>query len=556
MITIIGSLPPGRYPETGDLPRHFLEGRPDLFPAFYPHPAGTPADLLQGAAVRRDALLAGEEAAPREELARILFEQNRQFGAESETAEAIHRLARPGTMAVVTGQQAGFLGGPLYTFYKALGAIRAARQLSENGVDAVPVFWIAADDHDFEEVRPFTFLTARGLEIESIRIPGNEQEDGRPISARGTGDWAEIAGILRERYQGAREPLEPYLDAYGESDSLAEGFGRVMARLFSRYGLILVNPAHRELKALTRPLLGRFLHRLSSLEHALVKREDTLGNRGYPLQVPPRPGRTGLFLLDDQGRRRAVLRQGPDRDFASFTLGGLQGPPLAANRLASLAEEEPWRLSGSALTRCLFQDYLFPTAAYVGGPGEVAYLAQSSALYPLLGMTAPPVVHRPSFTIIESGMERFLEKQGIEPGAAVLRPEELRPRLLRETADAGLLKSVEQARHRLGLLLDDLEDALTPLDPTLSGPVGRVRGGGLKGLDKVEKKVQAALQRREKNTFDALERTLNTLRPRGKPQERTLSGLDFIFRRGSELLDDLLETEEPSSGTHLIVAYR
>jgi len=556
MITTIGRLPPGRFPSTGDLARHFLEGRPDLFPDFYPHPAGTLSDLLEGAAARRDSLLAGEEAAPRDELARILAEQNRQLGAGDETADAIGRLARPGTMAVVTGQQAGFLGGPLYTFYKALGAIRAARQLSENGVDAVPVFWIAADDHDFEEIRPFTFLSARGLEIESIRLPGDEQEDGRPISARGPGDWAEIAGILRERYQHAREPLEPFLDAYSESDSLAEGFGRVMTRLFSRYGLILVNPAHRELKALTRPLLGRYLTRLTSLEQALLQRENALGNRGYPLQVTPRPGRTGLFLLDDTGRRRAVLRQGPDTDPASFALGGLQGPPLEAQRLAGLAREEPWRLSGSALTRCLFQDYLFPTAAYVGGPGEVAYLAQSSALYPVLGMTAPPVIHRPSFTIIEPGAERFLEKQGIEPDAAVLRPEELRPRLLRETADAGLLKSVEQARHQLGLLLDDLEDALTPLDPTLSGPVGRVRGGGLKGLDKVEKKVQAALQRREKNTFEALERTLNVLRPRGKPQERTLSGLDFIFRRGSELLDDLLETEEPRAGTHLIVGCR
>ncbi len=554
MITTIASLAPGRFPETADLARHFLEGRPDLFPALYPYPAGTPVELRDAATARRRALEAGQITAPREELARILGEQNRRFGAGNETADALDRLARPGTMAVVTGQQAGLLGGPLYTFYKALGAIRAARQLCEDGVEAVPVFWIAADDHDFEEVRPFTYLDGGGSEIATVRIPGDEAEAGQPVSARGAGDWAEAAGILRDRFQVAKEPLEPFLEDYEQSGSLAEGFGRVMSRLFSRHGLILADPSQREIKALTRPLLGRFLQRLHPLEKALREREETLESRGYPLQVPPRQGRTGLFLLDDQGRRKAVLHQGQG-ETTSFVLGGLQGPTIDIKRLEELAGEEPWRFSGSALTRCLFQDYLFPTAAYVGGPGEVAYLAQSSALHQVLGMTAPAVVHRPSFTILEPAAERFLEKHGVDPAAALLRPEELRPLLL-QTADPGLLESVTTARHRLGLLLDDLENALTPLDPTLSGPVGRVRGGGLKGLDKVEKKVQAALQRKERATFDALERTLNNLRPRGKPQERALAGLPFVLRWGVGLLDDLLEATEPCSAAHQLVVCR
>lgn len=554
MITTIGSLPPGRYPEIGDLPRHFLEGRPDLFPDFYPHAANGPADLIKVAADRRTALANGEAAAPREELSRILIEQNRSFGSGAETLEAIGRLSNPGVMAVVTGQQAGFLGGPLFTIYKALGAIRSANLLRENGVEAVPVFWIASDDHDFREVQPFTFTRGSRGELEEVRLPGDEAEAGRPVADRGTGQWAEMAATIRELFQGVPEPVEPFLDAYDGVDNLALGFGRVMARLFGRHGLILVNPAHRELKALTSPLVKHYLQRLPSLEQALVNREDELGRRGYPLQVAHRPGRTGLFLLDDQGRRKAILHREPDGTGAGFVLGGREGPPLEASRLALLAEEEPWRFSGSALTRCLFQDYLFPTAAYIGGPGEVSYLAQSSALYPVMGMTAPLVVHRPSFTLVEQGVGRFLGKQGIEPAAAVLRPEELRPRLLGETADAGLLKAVEQARHRMGLLLDDLDDALTPLDPTLSGPVGRVRGGGLKGLDKVEKKVRAALQRRDKATFESLDKTLNSLRPRGNPQERVLSGLPFICRQGLGLLDDLLELVEPCSGTHRIVA--
>ncbi len=216
-------------------------------------------------------------------------------------------------MAVVTGQQAGFLGGPLYTFYKALGAIRAARQLSEYGVEAVAVFWIAADDHDFEEVRPFTYLTAGG-EIETVRLPGDEAEAGRPISSRGTGNWAETAQILRERFQGDGEPVEPFLEAYSDSEtSLATGFGRVMARLFGRYGLILADPSATGNQGPDRSVAGRFLQRLLPLEQALCKREEMLESRGYSLQVPPRQGRTGLFLLDDEGRRRGHSAPGAGR---------------------------------------------------------------------------------------------------------------------------------------------------------------------------------------------------------------------------------------------------
>jgi len=556
MITIIDKLSPGRYPAIGDLARHFLEGRPDLFPDLWPHAAGGPEQLIEAARKRQASLEQGEPAAPRQELARILTEQNQRLGSGPATTEAITRLAAPGAMAVVTGQQAGFLGGPLYTFYKALGAIRAAERLRQAGIEAVAVFWIAADDHDFAEVRPFTWLSPENGALETVELPGVPAQDGCPVSAREPGDLAEVAAaILKSSFTDAREPLAPYLETYGEGVSLSESFGRIMARLFGRYGLIMVDPTPREMKQLAAPLLETFLGRLEPLGQALAGREQELASRGYQLQVPPRPGRTGLFLLDDQGRRRAVLHREPGGTGDAFILGGGE-ESLTLDGLKKLAAEEPWRWSGSALTRCLFQDYLFPTAAYVGGPGEVAYLAQSSALYPVLGMSAPAVIHRPSFTIIEPAAERFLQRYDLDPAAAVLRPEEMRPRLLKEAADPGLLESLEQARHRLGQLLDDLEARLRPLDPGLSGPVGKVRGGGFTGLDRVEKKVRAAIYRKERTTFDGLERTLNLLHPRGKPQERILAGLPFVCRRGTELLDSLLEATEPCSAAHLIVACR
>lgn len=554
MIETIATLAPGRYPPAGDLARHFLEGKPELFPALYPHDAGSPAGLARTAGARSRALSAGEPAAPRGELARILTGQNRGFGAGEETAASIARLARPGTVAVVTGQQAGFLGGPLFTFYKALGAIAAARRLTADGIEAVPVFWIAADDHDFREVAPFTLTGGEGGGLETIRLSGNDDEDGMPVGRRRPGPgWEETAAGLLERLGETPTPPAPFLEAYDRSTGMAESFGRLLAALFGRFGLVLADPADRALKQLSAPLLPRFIERLDPLEAALHEREGRLETLGYPLQVSPREGRTGLFLIDDDGRRKALLRRRPgatDR----FLVGGAKGPLLERARLESLAADEPWRFSGSALTRCLFQDYLFPTAAYVGGPGEVAYLAQSAALYPVLEMSAPAVIHRPSFTLFDQGALRFLERHGFDPEMALTRPDELHALLLRKAAGPDLNTALEKARHGMGLLLDELEDAITPLDPSLSGAVGRVRGGGFKGLDKVEKKVRSALRNREQTTFKALERTLNGICPNGKPQERVHSGLPWICRHGSELLDGLLAVTEPCSGAHQLVA--
>lgn len=554
MIETIATLAPGRYPPAGELARHFLEGKAELFPALYAHEAGSPGGLARAADARHRALTGGEPAAPRDELARILGDQNRRFGAGTETAGAVERLARAGTMAVVTGQQAGFLGGPLFTLYKALGAVAAARRLTADGIEAVPVFWIAADDHDFREVAPFTLTGGKGGGLETVTLPGNDDEDGQPVAGRRPGPgWEETARGLGELVGETPLPLAPFLEAYGRATGLAESFGRVMAMLFGRFGLVLVDPSDRAMKRLAAPLLSRFIERLDPLEAALHEREEQLEAMGYPLQVPPRDGRTGLFLLDGEGRRKALLRERPGAT-EGFLVGGPQGPVLERARLDALAADEPWRFSGSALTRCLFQDYLFPTAAYVGGPGEVAYLAQSMALYPVLGLSAPAVVHRPSFTLFDRGTLRFLERHEFAPEMAVTRPDELHAALLEEAAGPELKDALEKARHKMGRLLDELEEAITPLEPSLSGAVGRVRGGGFKGLDKVEKKVRSALRNREQNTFKALERMLDVVGPNGKPQERTHSGLPWVCRHGSELLDGLLAVTEPCSGGHRLVA--
>jgi uncharacterized protein YllA (UPF0747 family) len=226
---------------------------------------------------------------------------------------------------------------------------------------------------------------------------------------------------------------------------------------------------------------------------------------------------------------------------------------LTAGRLAEIARDEPWRLSPGVLARPLFQDHLFPTAAYVAGPAEVAYLAQSSALYPLFGATAPLVIHRPTLTLLEPAAARFLEKQGLPPSRLLLDAPGLRRELAEELSPAGARQTLERARGSLEEALVLLEHEAARVDPTLARPAAKAREGSLGSLDKLRGKLQTAIERREAEVFGALDRALAHLLPGGQPQERELSGLPFLLRCGPGLLEELLAIVEPFSGEHLVV---
>jgi bacillithiol biosynthesis cysteine-adding enzyme BshC len=495
-----------------------------------------------------DAILAHPR--PRAAVATILARQNAGLGAPPAALANAARLGEAGALAVLTGQQVGLFGGPLYTLYKALTAVRlAARLAAELGAPVVPVFWMAAEDHDLAEIDHAGILDASDR-AQTIRVPLAPQ-GGAVLPAN-----LRLDGAVQEAHAGLAAGLPPtaFRDealaalaaAYAPGRTWAEAFGRWLAALVGRHGLVLVDPSDPEVKRLWAPLFAREVADAPRSSARLGEATAALRALGHHGPIGARADGLNLFLLDGQ---RSALRLGP---------GGVevkgQAAPLARAELLALARQAPERLSPNVALRPVAQDSLFPTLAYVGGPAEVAYFAQLGGVYAHFGIPMPLVVPREGLTLLEGKVERLLGRHGLTLPDALADVEGLLGRLVARHLPPELTTALAEGRGAVEAAFARIEPLVRQADPTLE-PTARQALGHVKGqLDLLEKKVRQALKRRSDELRGQAERLHAHCFPFGMLQERGLSPIAFLARYGPGLLDALLATIEGAGWDHRVVS--
>ena len=362
-------LPFGRVPGQSRLFLEYLKD-PTRLRRFYPEAVRFHHELSD-----RRARVLDNYATDRTALCEALAGMNASWGAGAETLENVRRLRSDESVAVVTGQQVGLFTGPLYTLYKALSAVKLAACLTARGTEAVPVFWMASEDHDWEEVREAQLLACDGR-LASVSIPDALHRDG--------GQVGEV--VLDETVEDAAKRLFDLLpsseflpdverllrDCYHSGRTLAEGFARMLSALTSRYGLVLLDPTDARIKRLAAPLYSEAARKGAEIAAATDARSRELEAEGYHAQVHTSADAFPLFLIDD-GARRALTRADSGRYRAKGT-----EHEWTSEELAALALSEPERFSPNVTLRAVVQDYLLPTVAYFGGAAEVAYFAQTA----------------------------------------------------------------------------------------------------------------------------------------------------------------------------------
>jgi bacillithiol biosynthesis cysteine-adding enzyme BshC len=531
------------------------------FGALQQPPSSLFRDYLRGAAtiapfyagvgfgIERLAEAAARSAAQprrRAELASALAAQQQAREARR-AAEQARRLAEPESAAVVSGQQAVLFGGPLYVLYKALAAVKLAALLeAERGTPVVPVFWVASDDHDFAEVRQTTVLDDAGR-LRTLRYAPREEPVGQPAS-RIVLD--ETLGELLDELAGALPPslhreaaIERVRGAYRPGETVAGAFARLLSSLLPE--LVVLDPSDAALKALMRPVLERELREGSPTSRLAAEAAPRLLEAGYHQQVPVRDGFLNLFVQMDGERRALALREGRLE---------VRGTPrrLELDETLRLVAEEPERFSPGVLLRPLAQDLLLPTAAYVGGPAEIAYHAQIGPAYAHFGIARPVLVPRPSLTLVEPAQARALEAEGL--GLADLEgdPELLLGRWARE-AYPEVETAFARARQAITRELEDVEERLGALDPTLRAAADAARGRALHQLDTLHEKATRALKKRDQTRAERLRRTRDALFPGGALQERGLGLVGPLARHGPALVDVVREAMDPWASGHQVV---
>jgi bacillithiol synthase len=522
------SIPFRRLPHQPKLFVRFLDDFPSVA-NFYQHPPTFEA-------VTQAAKSLDFPAERRKEVVSALREINAKLGASDATKHNLQRLEE-GAAVIVSGQQVGLFGGPAYAFYKALSAIRIAEELSESGIPAVPVFWMATEDHDLEEVRHTTFFKGGKLTRLELAV---EKPPGRPVGRVKLG--AAIDEVAKNSAEllagpGSATVAQFLQESYQADDTYGSAFGKLFARVFAADGLILLDPLDARLHRIAAPVYRKALEDRDVLNERLLQRGKELEGAGFDPQVKVGATSTLLFHIKDGVRQPIVAAAA-----ANASIGFKSGETTWTRAEAlQLVDREPESFSPNALLRPVVQDYLLPTAAFSAGSSEISYLAQSEVIYRHILGRAPVILPRADFTVLDAKADKLLQKyrlciENIWPG-----PQELRRQMEAVSLPKQLAEGFDQKKTLIESTLTELGEDVQKLDATLAGAVTTAREKMTFQLEKLREKTGRALDERAGIIGEHMEFLENLLYPNKTLQSRTLCFLPFLAQWGPGGLKELRE---------------
>ncbi len=539
-------LPFSQIPHTTRLFTDFLEYAPPIQP-FYPRPPHFREWLKdEGTRISYD-------ASRRQRVTAILERQNKSqnhsWQASPKTLANLDRL-RDGAFAIVTGQQVGLFGGPMFAIYKALTAVKLAEEATAAGVDAVPVFWLATYDHDLAEVNHVALPGAEGV-LQTLTTP-SQGIPGAPVSAVRLGD--EIVPVLDQAAAllGDTEATNLLRETYRPDETLGTAFAKLFARLFADWGVIVLDASDPELHRIAAPIYTAATERVAELSGALIARGAALESAGYHQQVKVTASSVLLFTLHN-GARTAIHHRSENGNDA-FVIGNeASAEKVSRAELLDRIKSAPEQFSPNVLLRPIVEDYLLPTLAYTGGAAETAYFGQAGAVYQLLLGRVTPIIPRFSATIVEPKAQRLLERYGLGVTDTFNGFEPLRQLLASRSLPADLQAAFDSAKKSFDSHLSTIKDKLATLDRTL---VDAAETSISKMQHQIEKLyAQAARAEAQKGALVArhAEVLSQTLYPEKGLQERAIGGIYYVARYGREFLQQLYNTIRTDCPDHQIL---
>jgi len=482
----------------------------------------------------------------RQRVADILERQNRAFGSSSKTHANISRF-RNGACAAVTGQQVGLFGGPTFSLYKALTAVRLAEQAQAAGVDCVPIFWLATEDHDFEEVNhTFLFGPEGGLEI--VEVSSSGPKDAPVGTVRFSAEIEKVVEVAANLL-GAGELADILRETYRPGETLGSAFAKLFARLFGEWGVILLDAGDPEIDAIAEPLYRSAIERASELDEKLLERGKELESAGYHQQVKVTESTTLLFMFRD-GVRVPVHRHGNGDGETQFKVGEEK---LSRSKLLEKIASDPQNFSANVLLRPVVQDYVLPTLVYTGGSAEVAYFAQVAVVYQELLGHVTPIVPRFSATIIEAKSQRLMERYGLSIPDLFRAPDALRELLAARALPPDLQEAFDQAKSAIENSLSAIRASLERLDATLVDAAKNTEEKVSYQLGQLQARAARAELRQTEVLARHAEFLNNALYPSKALQERELAGVAFLARHQLNLLRDLYSLIHTDCLDHQVV---
>lgn len=467
-------------------------------------------------------------------LCQVLEEQNKAFGSSARTIDNIRLLQNPATFAVVTGQQVGLFGGPMYTVFKTITTIKMAERLKAKmpQFDFVPVFWIEGEDHDFPEMNHVSVLDAESKVVKIEYLPGGQMPE------RNLGPVGELVfeGVLDQTFASMSASLQkseftdPLLEllkkSYTAGRTFNQSFASWMNVLFEDYGLIFISSHDPRLKRLLSPMFIKEVTTFPQSSQIVIARSAELEVK-YHAQIKAKS--LNLFLLHKGGR---FLIEPREHDFS------LKGTRhfISKEELLRIATETPELLSPNVVLRPIAQDTLLPTVTYIAGPSEIAYHAQLMGVYEYFDVPQPVVYPRASGSFMEERVERTMEKYNMDLPALFEDLNSLTMRVLDQIAEVKLDSLFGTATKTVHDALSELKFGLREVDPTLLGALDSAKSKIDINIGVLKEKAIAAQKRRNETAVRQIERAVGTLLPNGNLQEREINVVYYMNKYGPDLV--------------------
>jgi bacillithiol biosynthesis cysteine-adding enzyme BshC len=486
----------------------------------------------------------------REELSNIIARQYAGKKTSIKTEKNISLLKNKKTLAVVTGQQLGILGGPMYTIYKIITAIKLSKHLTERYEDFnfVPVFWLEGDDHDFDEVTGVNLLNDAN-EFVTIKYKDNAAEDVN----RGSIGFLKLQGTIHgfiaqldEALRGSdfkSEIMENIKSFYSEGKTFKEAFFDLLRWLFDQYGLVIFDPQDKNVKKLLAPVFQKEISGFREHTAKLVNISATLEEL-YHAQVKVRP--VNLFYNYEDGR--FLIEPVEDE----FRLRGKR-KKFTFEELNSLIESEPEKFSSNVLLRPICQDYLLPTAFYIGGPSEIAYFAQVMPLYDIYKIKAPVIYPRSSASIVERNISSVLEKFGLKINEIFADPEKIKDKVIAKLTEESLEEVFSKASYEVELIYDKLQEKLFEIDKTMSEAGNKYKQNSLNSLSQLKVKAIEAQKKKYEISLRQIDKITMNLYPNKNLQEREINFIYYANRYGPDVINSIYEELEINTFEHQII---
>jgi bacillithiol synthase len=526
-------IPFSSIPHTTKLFSDFLSYAPEVR-RFFPHPPDSTRVASLAASVPHGTKI---HAA----VADALEKQNRNWGASAATLRNIQRL-REGAHAVVTGQQVGLFGGPLLSLFKVASVLALAKQVQTAGIECVPVFWLASEDHDLAEVNQALLLTA-DFRLVPFSAAAEAKAD-LPVAnvrfAQGTNELVERVTALL----GESETAEYLRESYRDGETFSGAYAKLYTRLFAGHGLVLLDPSDPDLHRIAAPLFVEAIDRAGELDEALLARNRQISRAGYHEQVKVTEESTPLFALVD-GARVPVHRSN-----GGFSIRKVR---LTLAELKRRISERPEDFNANVLLRPVLQDYWLPTLAYIGGPAEIAYFAQVGVVFEKLLGRVTPILPRMSATLLEPKIEKLLNKYELNLQDLFHGERQLRDELAARSLPEELKLDFERGRLAVEEAMQRVSESLQRLDPTLVEAARRAANKMRYQVGRLEKRAAQAELRREEILTRHAEQIENAIYPHKTLQEREISGIYFLSRSGKELVEKLIETAQNPCPEHKVL---